>query len=156
MVLLLLICGEILVLTDGRQIGCDSYSRDGGMVVLTRGEIRYSLREASVDWPSTRAMAEHPPPPPRSIEKEEPEPDRGVVDDFIVAKLDVRRASRIDLIRFLADMRDINLYIDPSVEDRPVTYRFRNLPWIAVMEIVCRDAGAAMSLNGRMLSVGDR
>jgi len=154
MVWLLMVCGEILVLSSGQQIECDRYARADELVVLTREEMRYTIRAETVDWARTLASTEHPP-PSRKVERSEPEEDESSADDFMVAELEVRRASLIDLIRFLADMRDINLYIDPSVEDRLVTYRFRDLPWLAIMEIVCRDAGAAISLNGRLLHIGD-
>ncbi|MDJ0838619.1 MAG: hypothetical protein QNK37_19030 [Acidobacteriota bacterium] len=146
----LLIWDEQLILTNGSQLTCDRYDTTYDSVIVQQGGWTFVMSRDVVDWERTRALhREEPVETPRETEPVERSPDK----PLMIAKLDVRKASIIDLIRFLADMRDINLYIDPSVEDVKVTYRLRNIRWITAMNLVCMNAGLAVELNGNLLSV---
>ena len=146
----LLIWDEQLILTDGSQLTCDRYDATPDSVIVQQIGWTFVMSRDVIDWERTRSLRrEESAETFREPERIELSPD----EPLMIAKLDVRKASIIDLIRFLADMRDINLYIDPSVEDVKVTYRLRNIRWITAMNLVCMNAGLAMELNGNLLSV---
>ena len=146
--LLFLASGEQLLLTNGASVVCDRFVKTGPHTVMVQHKgMAFVLQADDVDWQATRALSAEP-------ARQAPEPaPRDPDAPLLIQKLDVTRTSIIDLIRFLADMRDINLYIDPSVQDRQVTYRLRNIHWSAAMRLICMNAGLAMELNGNLVSV---
>ncbi|MCB1053047.1 MAG: hypothetical protein KDC71_20770 [Acidobacteria bacterium] len=61
----------------------------------------------------------------------------------LIKKLDVRDASLIDLLRFLADRAEIQLVIDASVEDRQITIVLHNLSALEAIKTILRCEGLA-------------
>jgi len=72
---------------------------------------------------------------------------------FEIAIIDVREQPVLDLLRFIADQVGINLYVDPSVEDTRATYRFRNMPWDQVLDIILTNASLEKEFKNGVLRV---
>ncbi|MDJ0834907.1 MAG: type IV pilus secretin PilQ [Acidobacteriota bacterium] len=72
---------------------------------------------------------------------------------FEIAIIDVRDQPVLDLLRFIADQVGINLYVDPSVGDTRATYRFRNMPWDQVLDIILTNAGLEKEFKNGVLRV---
>jgi type IV pilus assembly protein PilQ len=56
-------------------------------------------------------------------------------------------------LRFIADQVGINLYVDPSVGETRATYRFRNMPWDQVLDIILTNAGLEKEFRNGVLRV---
>ncbi len=151
--LLFFVPDEMLVLNNGSILQCVSWSRSDGFVVLERKDDVFSLPMRLVDWGRTRSYNKA-----ETVPAVEPatQPTKKAEQELVIAVLEVRKTSLIDLIRFLADMANINLYIDSSVVDSKVTYRLRNVPWRTVMRMVCLNAGLNYDVVGGTLLVRDR
>lgn len=73
---------------------------------------------------------------------------------FEISSINVRSVSVIDLLRFIADLVGINLYVDSSVsEDLRATYKFTNLPWDQVLDIILKNAGLEKEFTNGVLRV---
>ena len=163
---LLLFATDTIWLQSGRSLHCASFQRQGDTVIVRTGEIDYSLPEQNVDWQRTELGAteeEEPqdgpqfskvPSAPKKYGLDHVLPENGPeYSGFIIQRLDVKQTSLIDLIRFLADMVGLNLYIDSSVQDKKVTYLFKNLPWDQVLTIILYNAGLDFELSPTFMSV---
>ena len=60
-----------------------------------------------------------------------------------IKKLDVRDASVIDLLRFLAERAHIQLIIDPSVTDQKITLVLRNISAKDAIKTILKLTGLA-------------
>jgi len=152
---LLFVPDEVLVLNNGAILECASWSRNNNFVVLERQDGVFSLPLRLVDWGRTRSYRM----PTKESKRIEPQTPAPILEkaekELVIAVLEVRKTSLIDLIRFLADMANVNLYIDSSVVDSKVTYHLRNLPWKTVMRMVCLNAGLSYDVIGGTLLVRD-
>lgn len=72
---------------------------------------------------------------------------------FEIAIIDVRDQPVLDLLRFIAEEVGINLYVDPSVGDSTATYRFRNMPWDQVLDIILTNAGLEKEFTNGVLRI---
>ena len=142
---------ETLVLRDGTLLQCDSYHRENGQVVIVDGDKRYSLSERLVNWEVTEAYVE-PPAQPESTDLAGEPLQPGKYEDLVpkeedvdqgpmITKIDFRDASLIDVLRFMADKGDVNLVVDPSVQDRKVNYFFKNISWRQAWETILWSEG---------------
>ena len=136
---------------------CDSFLRREHRVIITLGDQIFSLENHQVDWQKTARGTDLNREPSRTKQngpkgeittRKTAEPG-----NFTIAKLDVKETSLIDLLRFLADMADVNLYIDGSIKDEKVTYRLHDIPWSQAMAVILMNAQLDYQFSGGHVQV---
>ena len=68
--------------------------------------------------------------------------------------LELRDVSVRDVLRMLADMRHLNLVLDPSVPDNQLTFSFKNAKFSEVFSYMLRMNDLSYALMGKTLVVG--
>lgn len=68
--------------------------------------------------------------------------------------LELRDVSLREVLRMLAALRNINLVIDPTVPESPMTFSFKNTPFCDVFSYMLRMNDLAYSFMGNTLVVG--
>ena len=160
-VLLLILCAnEVLWLNTGQALACDGFERKDDRVLIQRGEQRFTLPDHLVDWAKTEAERERPSrePDPEAANENDDSPERispgGPQEPrLIIDSLDVKDASIIDLLRFLADRGGVNLVIDGSVPDTKATYYFKHIAWEDALHIVLANASLDYEIHYGTLQV---
>ena len=144
--LFFLIAGESLWLKNGQSLTCEAYvlKADKDVLIMRDGET-FLLPADMVDWEQTRAREKETETPREAIPEpavvSQWDPRKDGLPDMIIQKLDVKDASIIDLLRFMSDMADLNLYVDSSVPETRATYFFKHIAWADALEIMITNAG---------------
>ncbi len=135
--ILLLMCHDTaLVMKDGKTQPFDSLRRQNDRVLVRQGDSIFTLDANQVDWqncPVTPAGT------PLAAGASEELP----FGDIHISRIDVRKASLIDLLRFLADEGGFNLFIDGSVPDQEVTLLLTDVTMNQVLELLLGNLGLA-------------
>lgn len=134
--LLLVFSDASLVMKDGKTVPFDSMRRQDDRVLVRQDDSFFSLEANQVDWqrcPSPLAGT------PLNSGATENLP----FGDLRISRIDVRKASLIDLLRFLADEGGFNLFIDSSVKDQEVTLVLTDVTMNQVLELLLGNLGLA-------------
>jgi len=154
MLTLLLFCNygqQQLQLKNGQSVAFDSYKRCGQVVLLRHGGKIISLDNSDVDWSKAPDLDSRPQIPTWKTVAADTETELG--DDILIQRLDVKKTSLIDLIRFMADMGNFNLYIDSSVKDEDVTFLLKNIPLRRALKIILANSGLDAQMKYDHVSV---
>lgn len=144
---ILLAHDSVLVMQDGSQLHCDDYQRRAGLVLIRTPREIYSLPDNKVDWHRTKKLQVAQATQESQVDNrhikdaQSRESQPSALPRFPIGKLDVKDASLIDVLRFLTDMAQLNLVIDPAVPDSRATYFLQDIPWHAAFELVLLQAG---------------
>ena len=144
-----LLAGEILWLQGDRSLTCDRFEQKAQTVLIYRNQQVFSLHADHIDWSKTHKSAHGDVQAPNNRQTSGVEPpvetispdEASTTSGLMIQKLSAKDAGLIDLLRFMADMADINLVIDSSVPDTKATYHFKNIPWEQAFQVILRNAG---------------
>lgn len=91
--------------------------------------------------------------PPKTA-KERPKVEGDPLGMYTPVTLELREVSVREVFRMLADLRKLNLVLDPSVPDNSMTFSFKNAKFSEVFAYMLRMNDLTYSLMGKTLVVG--
>jgi len=66
--------------------------------------------------------------------------------------VDFKEIDMRDFFRFIADISQMNIIIDPAVKGT-LTLKMRDVPWDQVLDLVCRTYGYGYEVSGNVIDV---
>ena len=140
---MLILMDETVCFQNGRITRFDEVRQINDQVSLKRGAIRLTLPADTVDWKRTEAantgrLSEE----LGKISRINPGRPTFEMSEVVISNIDVMNVPVVDLLLFLADIAQLNIYIDPSVSNQlKATYKLKNIPWRQAFELILTNAG---------------